>query len=219
MQPQGHGGGISGRSDPNRTASGSTAPRQDGDRIFSRETFIARLTSPTAMDEATQRSRPRVLGVHHLKFAVSNLDVSIAWYERVMGARRIPSLDHVRADGSRFAAVCEMTDWNRTYLELRQHEVQAQKDRGWDPVTLSVRGRQDLLDWITWLDRWGTTHSPLLVGVRGWLLVFEVSDYSVEVCTALTLTWLTRTRTAGGSEYTLANSTVVRTLRRRMSIG
>ena len=132
------------------------------------------------MADLSQHPRPRVLGVHHLKFAVSNLDVSIAWYERVVGARRVPSLDHLRSDGSRFAVVCEMTDWSGLFLELRQTQSQAQKDRGWDPVTLSVRGKEDLLRWIDWLDRWGTTHSPLLTGIRGWLLVFEVSFPAID---------------------------------------
>ena len=144
------------------------------------------------MDEETQRSRPKILGVHHLKFAVSNLDISIAWFERVLGARHVAELDHIRADGTRYAAVCEMTDWSGLYLELRHSRAQAAKERGWDPITLTVRGRQDLLRWTAWLDRWGTTHSPLLIGTRGWLLVFEVSNrqmYSLQGCMELTETF------------------------------
>lgn len=109
-----------------------------------------------------------------MKFAVSNLDISLAWYERVLGARRIPSLDHISKTGVRFAAVCQMDDWSGLLLELRQTPVQASKERGWDPVTLSVKGRKELEAWIEWLEGWGTVHSPLMVGVRGWLVVFEV---------------------------------------------
>jgi hypothetical protein len=133
----------------------------------SRSAFIAKLTNASTMGDISQRPRPRILGVHHLKFAVSNLDVSLAWYERVVGAKRVPNLDHIRKDGSRFAAVCEMSEWSGLFLELRQTTEQALKDRGWDPATLSVQGREDLVRWIDWLDRWGTTHSPLLSGVRG----------------------------------------------------
>lgn len=85
------------------------------------------------------------------------------------------ALDHLRSDGSRYAAILEMTDWGGLYLELRQTSQQAVKDRGWDPITLTVRNKDDVLRWIAWLDRWGTTHSPLMTGARGWILVFEVS--------------------------------------------
>jgi hypothetical protein len=133
-------------------------------------------TSPSHLTMASSptQARPPILGIHHIKFAVSNLSVSLAWYERVVGAKRIPHLDHIRSDGTRFAAVCEMPEWSGLYLELRQTSDQAFKERGWDPVTLSVQGREDLIRWIEWLERWQTVHSPLLTGVRGWLLVFEV---------------------------------------------
>lgn len=92
--------------------------------------------------------RPQVLGIHHWKFAVSNLSLSLAWYERVLGAHRINSLDHFRSDGSRFAVICEMKDWGGVFLELRENAVKALDDRGWDPVTLAVRKKRDLEGWI-----------------------------------------------------------------------
>lgn len=128
-------------------------------------------------------ARPRVLRIHHLKLAVTRLDVSLVWYERVLGARRIPELDHTRPDGTRYAVICQMAEWSGLVLELRENETQAAKDRGWDPITILVQSRDDILDWINWLNRWGSAHSPLLVGPRGWVLVFEVrSQAQARLC-------------------------------------
>lgn len=118
--------------------------------------------------------RPLVLGIHHLKFAVSNLSLSLAWYERVMGAHRISTLDHVDGSGDRFAVICEMREWNGLFLEFRENASKALDDRNWDPVTLAVAGRRELGAWLRWLDLCGTRHSSLLTGLRGWLVVFEV---------------------------------------------
>lgn len=130
---------------------------------------------PTSMSKPMPPpTRPRILGIHHLKFAVSNLSLSLAWYERVLGAQRISTLDHFRPDGDRFAVVCEMQDWAGLFLELRDNAVKALDDRSWDPVTLAVHSRQDLNAWAKWLDTCGTKHSAVLTGMRGWLIVFEV---------------------------------------------
>lgn len=141
----------------------------------------AQMSSPRP--ESSQPSRPAILGVHHIKLAVSNPTISIAWYERVLGARHITALDHVDTIGARFSAVCQMSCWGGLLLELRQNAVQATKDRGWDILTMSIAGRRELLQWIAWLDLCGTEHSPALVGVRGWILVFQVSLIHVLVMT------------------------------------
>ena len=118
--------------------------------------------------------RPQILGIHHLTFAVSNPSISLAWYERVLGARHVSSLDHIDANGARFSAVCQMSCWGGLLLELRQNTAQAAKDYGWDSVTMSIAGKKELMQWMAWLDLCGTAHSPVFVGVRGWILVFQV---------------------------------------------
>jgi len=123
--------------------------------------------------------RPKALGIHHIKFAVSNLPLSLAWYERVLGGRRVPALDHIRPNGTRYAIVCQMVDWAGLLLELREDAVRALDDKHWDSITLDVRGKQDIEAWAQWLDICGTTRSPILVGLRGWVMLFEVRDLCV----------------------------------------
>lgn len=132
-------------------------------------------STPSSGMSDPQTTRPKVLGIHHLKFAVSNLSFSLAWYSRVLGASRIPSLDHLDSSGTRFAVVCEMPDWGGLCLELRENAIRALDDRNWDAVTMVVRSRKDLAIWMKWLDLCGTKHSGVLTGMRGWLVVFEVS--------------------------------------------
>jgi hypothetical protein len=68
-----------------------------------------------------------------------------------------------------------MPDWaGGLFLELRENAAKALNDRSWDPVTLAVADRRELLLWVRWLDVCGTRHSPVLTGLRGWLIVFEV---------------------------------------------
>ena len=68
-----------------------------------------------------------------------------------------------------------MPDWaGGLFLELRENAAKALDDRSCDPVTLAVADRRALLLWVRWLDVCGTRHSPILTGLRGWLIVFEV---------------------------------------------
>lgn len=165
------------------------------------------MASPSQRPEPTRPTRPAILGIHHLKLAVSNPAISIAWYERVLGARHVTSLDHVDARGVRFSAVCQMSAWGGLLIELRQNPAQAAKDYGWDPVTMSIAGRRELGQWIAWLDHCGTAHSTTLVGTRGWILVFQVSGVLVVHLKGEVLTLgFSRIRMDVGSGCTLARN-------------
>jgi catechol 2,3-dioxygenase-like lactoylglutathione lyase family enzyme len=119
--------------------------------------------------------RPVFLGIHHLKFAVSELDRSIAFYSRILGANRLPKLDHVDAGGRLYAVILDVPNLG-TFLELRLSEERAAKHTGFDPMTLAVEGRADLQKWVEHLDAERAPHSPILTALVGWLVVFEDPD-------------------------------------------
>jgi len=120
-------------------------------------------------------NQPVILGIHHLKFPVADLMRSLSFYENAFGARRQAHLDHRWPSGELFAVALEI-DRLGTVLELRADASAAQAQKGFDPVTLSVGGREDLEAWRAHFDALGLEHSPILTGFVGWLLVVEDPD-------------------------------------------
>ena len=118
---------------------------------------------------------PALHGVHHLKFPVTDLDRSRAFYERALGGRRVAEWDHVHKDGTRYAMILEVPGLG-TKLELRLDPAQAGAQRGFDPVTIAVQDRAALTAWIGYLDGVGIEHSPVLSAIQAWLVVFVDPD-------------------------------------------
>ena len=118
---------------------------------------------------------PAIHGLHHLKFAVADLARSTAFYERVFGATRLSKFDHTRPDGTQFAVLLDVPGLG-TLLELRLDAAAARAQAGFDPLSCAVATRAELEAWKAHLQALDVRHSPLLVGVVGWLLVFEDPD-------------------------------------------
>lgn len=120
--------------------------------------------------------RPAIAGVHHLKLAVADLDRAASFYALVFGAERIKQADHHRADtGELYAYILEVPGLG-AMLELRLDPAQAERHRGFDPVTIAVRDRGALDEWSAYLDRSGIEHSPVITAIQSWVLVLEDPD-------------------------------------------
>ena len=118
---------------------------------------------------------PELKGIHHLKIPVSNLGVSLDFYQRALGARRIPEADHRRPDGSLFAYILAVPGLG-TKLELRLHPLRARSHAGFDPVTIAIEDRAALDQWIDYLDEVGVRHSPAITSIQAWIVVIEDPD-------------------------------------------
>ena len=118
---------------------------------------------------------PSLKGIHHVKFAVSDLDRSLQFYEEVFHAKRIVEWDHKHADGSIYAYILDISGLG-THVELRLNAEQAQKHRLFNVLTISVENRSALEQWEKMLDTLNVPHSPILVAIQAWLLVIEDPD-------------------------------------------
>lgn len=114
-------------------------------------------------------------GIHHVKFAVSNLDRSLHFYEQVFCAKRITAWDHKHEDGSIYAYILEVPNLG-TWLELRLSPEEAEKQRGFDPLTLAVDDRTALEAWSKHLDELQIKHSPVITAIQAWIIVFNDPD-------------------------------------------
>jgi catechol 2,3-dioxygenase-like lactoylglutathione lyase family enzyme len=123
----------------------------------------------------TTPDRPYLAGVHHLKFPVGDLDASLSWWQRVFGAERQAHLDHAGPDGRVFAYILRVPGLTDP-LELRLEPVAAKSMARFDPVTFAVDTRAQLERLETWCERAGVSHSPVLRGLVGWLLVVPTPD-------------------------------------------
>jgi catechol 2,3-dioxygenase-like lactoylglutathione lyase family enzyme len=135
-------------------------------------------------------TRPPLMGIHHIKFAVTDLVRSLHFYEAFVGAKRIPEADHRRTDdGSLYAYILEVPGLGCP-LELQLDPEQARKHRRFDPLTIAVQDRQGLEAWDNLLTEKNIRHSPIIThptqkdirhspnitAVQGWLIVIEDPD-------------------------------------------
>lgn len=111
---------------------------------------------------------PGIMGIHHLSITVTNLEASLAWYQRLLCADRMPmKFPHYG---------CEDTGYGELLIEPRSGVVIGlhtnsgndgqQFDEactGLDHVALNVATRDDLDAWTAWLDELGIEHTGIRV--------------------------------------------------------
>jgi glyoxylase I family protein len=128
-------------------------------------------------------TRPRL---HHIAITVTDLEGSIAWYERVFGVAFRMEVPHPGGTG-KILADQDM----QLVFALHRHDANAGESfaetrTGLDHVGLGVPSRADLEDWQTHLDAQGVrrasmanqpcTQSPIEDHFFGSILVFRDPD-------------------------------------------
>jgi catechol 2,3-dioxygenase-like lactoylglutathione lyase family enzyme len=118
---------------------------------------------------------PVLSGLHHLKIPVSDLEISVAWYEQVFGARHRSEYDHRDRNGILYAAMLDIPGLG-VLTELRLAPKAAKAVAGYDPVTYGVADRAELDRWMAHLDACNVYHSPVISGYIGYLVIFADPD-------------------------------------------
>jgi glyoxylase I family protein len=102
-------------------------------------------------------------GIHHLGLTVRDVDASAAWYEAVLGFRRVGEFE--APDGARRKAFLRH-DGLAARLGLTQHRDGVRDDFdetrvGLDHLAFAVADRAALDAWAERLERCGVAHSPV----------------------------------------------------------
>lgn len=116
-------------------------------------------------------------GISHLDLSVSDVEVSAAWYERVLDLRRVR-----RVDFPERAMVVLSHEASGLVVGLNEHrdssgEAFDERRSGLDHVGFAVDGREDLDRWETRLATLGVEHSRVTDTEVGAALVFRDPDH------------------------------------------
>jgi catechol 2,3-dioxygenase-like lactoylglutathione lyase family enzyme len=120
-------------------------------------------------------ARPALHGIHHLKLPVSDLDTSLAWYERVLGAVHLDQFDHIDSGGHRFAVIVTIPGVD-VPVELRWAPRAASAIDGYDPISLAGGTADEVASWTSWLDEHDVPNSGVRTAAAGALVVFRDPD-------------------------------------------
>ena len=110
---------------------------------------------------------PGITGIHHISLTVTDLEASLAWYERLLGADRVPiKFPHYEREDTGYG---ELVIEPRSGVVIGLHTNTGNDGNqfdeartGLDHVALNVASRAELDAWTRRLDELGIEHS----GVR-----------------------------------------------------
>jgi glyoxylase I family protein len=117
----------------------------------------------------SEDTAPGITGIHHFSMTVTDLEASLAWYQRLLRADRVPmKFPHYEREDTGYA---ELLIEPRSGVVIGLHTNTANDGEpfdeartGLDHVALNVATREDLEAWTAWLDKLGIKHSGIRDG-------------------------------------------------------
>ncbi|OKH82187.1 glyoxalase [Mycobacterium sp. SWH-M3] len=106
-------------------------------------------------------------GVHHLSLTVTDLEASVAWYQRVFRTERLDvKIPHYGREETGYSVLLPEP---RSGLIFGLHTNTGNRGEpfdeartGLDHVSFSVSSRDDLVAWTEWLDSLGIDHTGVV---------------------------------------------------------
>ena len=118
---------------------------------------------------------PQITGVHHIGITVTDLDTSVTWYTRVLGARKLRRLDigpTTKALVQLGPVTLGLVSHGRTAAPGPFDEHRA----GLDHLSLAVPDTAVLRAWEARLGSAGVENSGIVRGATGALIAFRDPD-------------------------------------------
>ena len=119
----------------------------------------------------SEDAAPGITGIHHFSITVTDLDASLAWYQRLLRADRVPmKFPHYEREDTGYG---ELLIEPRSGVVIGLHTNTGNDGQrfdeartGLDHVALNVATQDDLQAWIAWLDQLGIEHSGIRAGAE-----------------------------------------------------
>jgi glyoxylase I family protein len=110
---------------------------------------------------------PRFSGIDHLSLTVTDLEASIAWYQRVFRTERLDvTIPHYGREETGYSVLLREP---RSGLILGLHNNTGNRGEpfdeartGLDHISFAVAARADLVIWTAWLDSLGIDHTGVI---------------------------------------------------------
>jgi catechol 2,3-dioxygenase-like lactoylglutathione lyase family enzyme len=116
---------------------------------------------------------PQLRGIHHVKFPVSDLAASRAWYERVFGFEA--TIEFPDEQGVVRGVAGTARGLGEALIGLRENPSAAAGIKGFDPVGFGIEDRAAADEWAAHLDGLGIPNKVVDATI-GWLVVFHDPD-------------------------------------------
>jgi hypothetical protein len=114
-------------------------------------------------------------GINHLKLPCHSLKKTHDFYTRIFPFTPLPQYNHYTPTHALFATMITHAPSN-LIVEIRYSPTEASAQKGWDPITWGVGTRKDLEEWGEWLDKENVKRSPVLMGIKSWVMACKDPD-------------------------------------------